>query len=304
MSRIAVFLLVLPFFALPTHSEEAVVARVNKVNITARELETAVDRLIPRSTYHGAITEERRSEFREQALQELITTELQYQDARSRGIKPDKKQVQEQMDQIRAKFNSKKEWRAALEQAGMSEDQLRTQIEKGFLVRSVIEKTVAEPAKVSDAELREYYDKNTDKFKQPESMRLRIITASEESKAKDAFDRIKRGEDFGTVAGTLSEDNFRIMGGDIGYVHRGRIYPGLENAALLMKAGEIRGPIKTEGKWFVIKLEDRKPEYQLSFAESRDKLKKELEKKRMDELMDKWNNDLRTKGMVEVLIKK
>ena len=75
MMRIIGFLL-MALISIPSYADDAIVARVNGAAITSRELEEAVDRLIPRSTYHGSVSEEKRAEFREKALEELVTREL------------------------------------------------------------------------------------------------------------------------------------------------------------------------------------------------------------------------------------
>ena len=301
MKIIVSFLLII-LLSSSSYADDAVVAKVNGVAITSRELEEAVDRLIPRSTYHGSVSEEKRAEFREKALEELVTRELRYQDALARGMKPDKKQVKEHMGKIRERFKSKKEYKKALEQAGVTEDQLRARVEKDVLVSQVMVKAVAEPSRMSDADVQEYYDKNTGKFKQPESVKLRLISTKDEKKAAEALAKIKAGEDFGNLAAAVSEDQYRVKGGDIGYQHRGKLLPELENAAFQMKIGEIRGLIKAENLWFIIKVEDKKAEQQMTFDESKDKLKKELESKRNKELSEKWMADLRAKAKIEYIV--
>jgi parvulin-like peptidyl-prolyl isomerase len=60
--------------------------------------------------------------------------------------------------------------------------------------------------------------------------------------------------------------------------------------------------IKTEDAWYIIKVEDRKPETQLSFEEVKNKLKKKFETERARELKEKWITDLRAKAKIEVLL--
>lgn len=278
-----------------------VIARVNGSAITAWELEAAVDRLIPRSTFHGKVSEEKRGEFRETALQNLVELELQYHDALKRGLKPEKKQLKERMKQVRDRFPSKKEYRQALEQAGISEDELRTKMEKELLARAAIEKAVTGPSQVSEQELKTYFAENKKKFRQPESARLRLISTKDEKKAQEVLGRVKAGEEFGSLASLFSEDMYRIKGGDIGYIHRGRIFPELEKAAFTLKPGETSGLIKSEGTWFIVKVEDRKPEHDLTFDEAKDKLKKDMEAKRAAEIMEKWMAGLRANAMIEIL---
>ncbi len=281
-----------------------VVAKVNGTIFLQKDLELEVDRLIPKMTFHRNVPLEKRKLYYDQAMEALIDRELQYQDAVAKGMKPDKEKVDAEMEKIRKRFKSPDEYKAALEKDGLSEEKLRAQIEKEMLVQNVIAKTVTEPSKAGDAELKEFYDKNTSKFKHPESVKLRLISTKDEKKAKDILDKLKAGEDFGDLAYKMSEDSYRVKGGDIGYMHKGRMLPEIEDAAFKMKVGELSDLIKAEDTWFIIKVEDKKPEQQMSFEESKGKLKKELEDKRANELREKWIAGLKAKAKIEVLLKK
>jgi len=277
-----------------------IVAVVNGVPITDREVNGAVDQMIPRSTFHGSVSDDRKAEFREKALENLITYELQYQDGVARGITAEKSLVKEQMKLVRGSFASTKDYKNWLEQASLTEDQLREKLRKGLVVKAVVTKMVVEPSRMDHQALQEYYTKNMAKFRQPEGIRLRIISTKNEKKAKDILAKLKGGDDFGDVAARMSEDDFRIKGGDIGYIHRGRIYPALEEAAFRLKPGEMSGLIWTDETWFIVKVEDRRPEQVVPFEQAKDRLRTELEKKRASELMEAWVSDLRGKAKIEV----
>jgi peptidyl-prolyl cis-trans isomerase C len=285
------------------HADDAVVARVDNASITASELEAAIDQLIPRSTFHGNITEEKRKEYREKALNDLIEKMLMFQDAQKRGIKPDKKMIKEQMGKIRDRFKTKNDYSIALERAGITERDLETRVARNVAIQNVYEKTVTAPARVNDADLRDYYNKNITKFKQPERVKLSLISTKDRQKADEALAKIKSGEKFASVAEAMSEDQYRVLGGDLGYQHRGKLLPEIENVAFSMKIGELSGIINAEGLWFIIRLEDKKSEQQMTFEESRDKLKKDLESKREKELNDKWMEQLKARAKIENLLK-
>jgi parvulin-like peptidyl-prolyl isomerase len=296
-------LMLLAFLTVPLllHAADALVARINGAAITSRDLDEAVDKLIPRMSFHGSVSADRRAELRQQAFEELIDSELKYQDVQASGMKPDKKMVKQQMGIIRDRFKSKKEYEQALAEAGTTEDGLRMMVEKEVLVSQVVSAKVTEPSRMTEAAVKEYYEKNTDKFVQPEGVKLRIISSKIEKNANEALARVKAGEDFGNVAARLSEDNFRIKGGDIGYVHRGRILPELETAAFSMKKGEVSGLIKAEGMLFILKVEDKRPSYKMTYEEVNQKLKKELETKKASELKEAWMNELRNKAKIEII---
>ena len=283
-------------------AEPAVVARVNGTPITQRDLDSAIEAIIPQLTFHGSVSKDRYAEFSEKALDDLIIRELQYQDAQAKGLKADRSVVKERMKVVRDRYSSKKEYQNALAKADITEDGLELLIKKEVLVAAVVDREVKAKAVVSDKELREYYDKNTFKFNEPEKVRLRIISAKEEPKAVEALSRIKAGEDFGKVASMISADSYRVMGGDIGFVHRGRVLQELEDVAFSMKTGEVSGIIKAGKEWYILKVEEKKPERLVSFEDARAGLKKDLEAKRTKERTEAWIAELRSKAKIEILM--
>jgi peptidyl-prolyl cis-trans isomerase C len=302
MKRIILIFLILICSVL-SYADEIIVARVNSSDLTMANLETEVDRLIPQMTYHKDIAPEKRKSFYPKALEELIVRELQYQDAMAKGIKPDKDKIDAQMEQVRKRFKSKKDFKKYLERKGTDEEQLKQRITRDILIQTVYNETITKPSQFTEAELREYFEKNTRRFKQPETVKLRIISTSDEKKAHDIQEKIKAGADFAEIASTMSEDSYRVKGGDIGYVHKGRMIPEFEESAFKLKAGEVSDLIKAEGTWFILKVEDSKPEHLMSFDEVRDRLKQELETKRLRDLKDTWITNLRAKAKIEVFLK-
>lgn len=302
MFRLFFSLIITILFSASAYAEENIVAKVNGTSFTKKDLETEVDRLIPRMTFHRNVPPEKRKTYYDKALEELINRELQYQDALAKGMKPDKEKVDAQLANIRKRFKSPEEYKAVLEKESITEEKLRAQIEKELLVQDMIAKKVTDAAQISEAKLKEYYEKNTSMFKQPESVRLRIISTKDETKAKDMLAKIKDGEEFGVLAWNFSEDSYRVKSGDIGYIHKGRMLPEIEEVALKLKVGAVSDIIKTEDAWYIIKVEDRKPETQLSFEEVKNKLKKKFETERARELKEKWITDLRAKAKIEVLL--
>lgn len=284
-------------------AEDAVVAKVNDTVFTQKDLESEVDRLIPRVTFHRNVPPEKRKNYYGKAIDELIDRELQYQDAKAQGVKIEKEKIDAQLDKFKKRFKSEQEYKAAIEKENTTEEKVRARIEKELLAQAAFTTNVTEKAKMSDPALKEFYEKNPAKFKQPESVKLRIISVKDDKKATDILAMIKKGDDFAEIASNFSEDSYRIRGGDAGYLHKGRMLPEIDEAAFKMKVGEVSDIIRAESNHFIIKVEDRKPEQQMTFEQTKDKLRKELETERAGELKQKWMDSLRSKAKIEILLK-
>jgi parvulin-like peptidyl-prolyl isomerase len=303
MLRIFLSVLMIFLFTVSTYAEDVIVAKVNGTVFTQKDLESEVDILIPQMTFHRNVPPEKRKQYYGIALDELINRELQYQDAKAKDIKIEKEKIDAQLEKFKKRFKSEKEYQAALDKEKTTEEQVRTQIEKELLAQSVYTKNVTDKAAMSEPALKEYFEKNAAKFKQPESAKLRIISTTDEKKAQDILAKIKQGDDFGELAYGLSEDSYRVKSGDIGYIHKGRMLPEIDAVAFKLKVGEVSDIIKAENNWFIIKVEDKKPERQMTFEETKAKLKKELETERANELKKKWIDSLRSKAKIEILLK-
>jgi peptidyl-prolyl cis-trans isomerase C len=302
MMKILFAVISILIFAASLHAENDVVARVNGSVLTSKDLESQVDRVIVKTTFHREVPIEKRKRFYNKAIEELIVRELQYQNGLENGLKPDKARVNAQVDKLKKRFSAE-EYKTSLEKAGMTEEMLRVQIEKEMVIQAIIAKKATETSPVTETAVKDYYEQNISKYKQPETVKLRLISTKNETKANDMLAKIKDGDDFGDIARNMSEDDYRLQNGDTGYFHRGKLLPEIEDIAFKMKVGEISDVFKADDKWVIAKLEDKKPEHQLSFEETKDRLKKEMEAKQEQELNEKWIAGLKAKAKIEILLK-
>jgi parvulin-like peptidyl-prolyl isomerase len=79
--------------------------------------------------------------------------------------------------------------------------------------------------------------------------------------------------------------------------------PEIDAVAFKLKAGEVSDIIAAETNFFIIKVEEKKPAHQMTFEETQEKLKRDLESQRARELSDAWIESLRSKARIEVLLK-
>src|SRR3954468_2373391 len=123
--------------------------------------------------------------------------------------------------------------------------------------------------KVSDDEIRAYYDTHKKLFDRPGHARVsvliipRLITAADSAavraRATALRARILGGEKFEDVARAESADSASATnGGSLGTGGRGRFVPAFETAAYALKSGEISQPVLTQFGYHLIKLDTRK----------------------------------------------
>lgn len=136
---------------------------------------------------------------------------------------------------------------------------------------------------VNDAQLRAFFAeqkaKNPEKFMQSEQRRVSHILltvndpkedAAVKAKAEEIYKRATSGEDFASLAKHYSQDKASAeQGGDLGWSDRKLWVAPFADAAFSMKVDEIRGPVKTQFGYHILKLVGIKPQVEKTFEESR-----------------------------------
>ena len=123
--------------------------------------------------------------------------------------------------------------------------------------------------KVSDEEIKQFYEKNKENFFVPETRRLKYVFFPIKPTRQDTLnaletikmiqDRLKKGETFETLAAEFSEDEYSAKnGGDLGWFGKGHMVKPFEEAAFSGKKGEIVGPVLTKFGYHLIKVEDKR----------------------------------------------
>ena len=121
---------------------------------------------------------------------------------------------------------------------------------------------------VASADIERYYREHAAEFKEEEQVRARHILVAVNDQQTDgqaqqkiatARERLAKGEDFGKLAGELSDDpGSKTRGGELGFFGRGRMLKEFEDAAFAAPAGEVVGPVKTSFGYHLLQVEERR----------------------------------------------
>lgn len=168
---------------------------------------------------------------------------------------------------------------------------------KDVVVLSFLKSQISNQIQVSEEEARGVYEQNKELFRrEQDEVRASHILLSTPSQADSAYARIKKGEDFGSLAWELSLDSqSRNWGGDLGYFSLSNIHPLIARKAFELQVGRVSLPFETEMGYHILKVIDKKPKGSLrDFTEVKGRLMNQLlaEKKRgaVTSLLDELKN--------------
>ncbi|MGM0440968.1 MAG: peptidylprolyl isomerase [Elusimicrobiota bacterium] len=159
---------------------------------------------------------------------------------------------------------------------------------------------------VSDHEIRDYYEKNKEKYTDVEEVKISHILLNDENKAREILAKIRNGASFSSMARQHSVDTVTaINDGDLGYFKRGELAnPQFEEAVFqLENVGEVSDVIKTSFGYHIAKLTGRRSGKEKSFEDAKEEIASELEQQKFIQLVEDYKNDYNVRINYDVLDK-
>ncbi|OHE15801.1 MAG: peptidylprolyl isomerase [Sulfurimonas sp. RIFOXYD2_FULL_37_8] len=263
---------------LSTLSTAQTLVTVNGTDITQQD----VDKELMAATQgrFNQVPAEKQSEFRKQVLEQLVAMELIFGDAKSKGILETKE------------FKDKYQ-------------EIAKRIEKEIATQ-VWQKQELDKIKLTEKELKDYYDANKEEFVENQSVNARHILVKEEAEAKSIIAELKalKGDalknKFIEIAKAKSTCTSAPNGGDLGYFAEGQMVPEFNDKAFSMKPKEMTmEPVKTQFGYHVIYIEDKKAKTTKGFSEVKSFIEQRLKMEKFKTFMQARIQELHKKAVIK-----
>ena len=247
------------------------------------------------------------------AVDELLLT----QRGRELGYTLSDEQFDDMVEGIRQdnNFTSDEAFNMALAREGMTLVDLRELFEQQMLISQVQQVEVLSKVTLTEVEAREYYDANLAAFTEPGTVTMReILVRIPESangllaeaadsaafaRAMEARQRVLAGEDFATVAISVSDAASKANGGLIGPLDVAVVSEQVAEALDELELGELSEPIRTPIGYQILQLEARtRPEPQ-PFEAVEDLIANTVFNDRRSEEYGRFLNELRAEADIE-----
>ncbi|MEO1765997.1 SurA N-terminal domain-containing protein [Thiobacter aerophilum] len=168
--------------------------------------------------------------------------------------------------------------------------------------------TLLSGIEINEAQLRDYFQRHSTEFGEPEKrhaahilIRLGPGASAEEIAAaqKQATDILAQAkaapERFGELAKRYSQDPASAaLGGDLGVITPGSLFPEVERVLFGMKPGEVAGPVRSPAGLHILWLKSVEPPRARSFEEVRERVaeaaRREAAQRRFNEEAEKFGD--------------
>jgi parvulin-like peptidyl-prolyl isomerase len=209
------------------------------------------------------------------------------------GVTVSDKEVDTRLEALKQQYfkGDDEKFQAQLDKDGLTVEQIRDQL-RARMLSDKIYKSVIDKVKVTDAEIKAYYDNHKAQYMQPESREVRHIVVKKKALADELYAKLKNGADFEALAKKYTEDTTSKPDGGKLTAYKGKTVAPFDKFVFAAKVGELSHPIKTEFGWHVIEvLSETKPAAAQSLAEAKNAISGTLLQEQQNAALKKWVRD-------------
>ena len=229
------------------------------------------------------------------------------------GLEVKDRELKKELKKVIESYPSRKVFDERLQAGNFTTDDVLNEIRRNKLVDLVYQNQVVEKVLITEEQAREYYEKNKEKFVQPVQIHLRNILLKVppladdfekktlRNKSEAIVKKLREGLTFDDAVAQYSEGPDKEKGGDMGWLHKGRLAPEIEKAVVELKSGEIAGPFETFKGFYVFRLEKILPERMSPFDEVKEKLIAGLKERAVEERGKAWIEELKSKAKIVIV---
>ncbi len=208
-----------------------------------------------------------RSRLQRQVLRSLIDERLQLQEAARLEITVDESQTEGAVAMLAQQNNmSREQFFTVLQNNDILPKALIDQVQSELIWRSVVQRRLRPSVNIGDEEVDEVIARMRSSQGR---MQLRVseILLGVDSVLQDddvqraaerLVEQLRRGANFEALARQFSQSATASVGGDLGWIEEGQLPDELGAALGRMRPGDLAGPIRTFGGFYILLLRDQR----------------------------------------------
>ena len=224
----------------------------------------------------------------------LLIQQAEFDDrAAALGVDVTDKDVDKEIARYKKQFygGSDARYEKAVKQQGLTDEQARDAIRQQLVSQAVFKKITGD-VKVSDSDIKDYYNTHKSQYVQPQTRDVRHILVPKKALADSLYAQLKSGANFAKLAKQYSKDPGSAANGGKLTVSKGQTVPEFDKTAFSLKTGQISQPVHTQYGYHIIQaLSAVKSASTTSIAKVRASIRQQLEQQRKNDKITKWLED-------------
>ena len=195
---------------------------------------------------------------RDQVIDYYVENELKKQACDEKGITVEQSQVDDEINNMKANYDSDDAWKQALSSAGLTEDQYRESVEAGLLDKALEDAVAGDAATADDSKVLDMLNTYYTTFNGAKKSSHILFASGDTEKAQEVLDQINAGTlDFAEAAKQYSTDTASAAdGGNVGWDAINSFVTDYTDALDGLSVGQVSGLVTSDYGIHIIKCTD------------------------------------------------
>jgi peptidyl-prolyl cis-trans isomerase SurA len=264
----------------------------------------------------GPARDQARAKALRSAYEALLAERLVEAEVKVLGIEVTEAQIDGAVEDVKKRNNlSDDVLKKALAAEGLTMPAYRARLRKDFENHLLIAAKVQNRVKVTDDDVKGYYQSHLSEFSGEEQVKLRLILLQVPAGAPPDDDarvkatgeallaRLAAGEDFADLARQVSQGPGAASGGDLGWVKKGTMPIDLERVAFALAAGQNSGLVRARTGWIILKADDRRSSTAPPLQDVKEKIREKLANEQAETYRKQYIDELKREAIIELKIR-
>lgn len=191
---------------------------------------------------------------REEVFNSYVSRELLREGVDEKGLTVESSEIDEQIDKVKQNYDTDEKWQAALDQAGMTEESYRAEIEQK-LKENKLYASFASDEDPSDADMLQYAQMYATAYDGSKRSSHILFNSDDEATAQEVLDKLNSGElDFVDAVKEYSQDPGSVeLDGDVGWNNPSNLAQQYKDALDPLEKDQLSGLVTTQFGIHIIK---------------------------------------------------
>ena len=275
------------------------IATIDGVKISVGELNERFTKGLHVSIDRSSLTPEDYELLKEEVLNSLIDEKIMLLRAGELSLSVSDAELEKKIEEIK-ESSSGEDFERIVSAQKINYNAWKEELRKRMVLEKLTASDVNAKITVKENEARIYYRTYRRMYPPEKRVHVAQIVVRDRDKAEMILNRLKSGEDFGTVAREESIGPEAVKGGDLGFISQGVMPEEIDAAIFSHPLGEISPVIKSVYGYHIFKIIEIHEGTKIKWGDIKEQVTRDLRKQKEEKAYVQWIESLKSKTVITV----